>query len=456
MLGRLGVAQAYEPAPPEPSGALRSAYDSEESLASTGARYEPLFSDMLPSPESALVLLDSIGPAVRGLEEYMSQASPHVTEQEEALQLLQSGERLPLERRQEIRENLEQAQPFLDSVRESSERGAFPPLGMPDDPEEAPKEESVPTESEVSAVVENASRLLCLSALDNLAGGGTDALRIASEAADVVSISSNGTMKVQQSQIAGMNEVTDTLAALVRDEDDVRRLMSACREMTAIRERWNEASQRVSSPVARDLLARVADAQQSGFDIDPKSLDPSALVQDLSDAQRERIERIGQRIDEDPELRRRIEERIESQMDQVRSMTEEVLRYRREEDAAKDVGTSVPLNPFVAPETAAMAKIDVLRVETATEAYRRMNDGQTPSDPRLLAPRFIPYPVTDPFTREPFKVNSETGAHYSIGPDGVDDRTTVRYDSTNGALSRGDVFLLVHPGTAAGDAMGED
>ena len=47
----------------------------------------------------------------------------------------------------------------------------------------------------------------------------------------------------------------------------------------------------------------------------------------------------------------------------------------------------------------------------------------------------------DPFSGAQFLRDETTGAFYSVGPDGGDDRLRVVYDPTNGTISRGDLVV---------------
>ncbi|MBX3727824.1 MAG: hypothetical protein KF858_01465 [Candidatus Sumerlaeia bacterium] len=57
----------------------------------------------------------------------------------------------------------------------------------------------------------------------------------------------------------------------------------------------------------------------------------------------------------------------------------------------------------------------------------------------LMTPDVIAVGATDPFTNQPLRA-SNSGFHYSIGPDLIDQGAVLLYDPSNGTLSTGDII----------------
>ena len=53
----------------------------------------------------------------------------------------------------------------------------------------------------------------------------------------------------------------------------------------------------------------------------------------------------------------------------------------------------------------------------------------------------LPPVPNDPFTSGPFLYSKQVDAYYSVGPDKTDDKTAVKFDASNGTMSKGDIWL---------------
>jgi hypothetical protein len=86
-----------------------------------------------------------------------------------------------------------------------------------------------------------------------------------------------------------------------------------------------------------------------------------------------------------------------------------------------------------------VARFNLLRLKTARKLYR-LREGHEAPDAAALVPKYLPRLPEDPFDAKTkaFKLSE---VDYSLGPDGIDQKTAICYDPTNGTASAGDIFL---------------
>jgi len=91
-------------------------------------------------------------------------------------------------------------------------------------------------------------------------------------------------------------------------------------------------------------------------------------------------------------------------------------------------------------------KFQLVRMALAAR-YCLFETGEFPSSQQHFAPFFREELPKDTFTENDAlrftRLSKNEMAVYSVGPDGDDDRTKVRYDPTNGAITDGDIFITI-------------
>ena len=85
------------------------------------------------------------------------------------------------------------------------------------------------------------------------------------------------------------------------------------------------------------------------------------------------------------------------------------------------------------------ARFDLLRLRTARR-LRALEKGVSLTDPSLLVPEYLEALPVDRFSESGASYRF-AGDFYSIGNDRIDDGGAIVYDPTNGAPSKGDIFL---------------
>ena len=84
----------------------------------------------------------------------------------------------------------------------------------------------------------------------------------------------------------------------------------------------------------------------------------------------------------------------------------------------------------------------ILETAAATKLYE-LKEGKLPTSPQELVPTYISELPIDTFTKNPIILKSlgQSFTIYSYGPDTTDDNGQIKYDPTNGIMSRGDLLL---------------
>jgi hypothetical protein len=88
----------------------------------------------------------------------------------------------------------------------------------------------------------------------------------------------------------------------------------------------------------------------------------------------------------------------------------------------------------------ASARYDLLRIKL-TRRIAELKGQPIPEAGEAQMLATLPLEVRDHFTSGSYKIDPKSKTMYNIGPDGVDNGLTIIYDSTNGTVSLGDVWL---------------
>lgn len=87
----------------------------------------------------------------------------------------------------------------------------------------------------------------------------------------------------------------------------------------------------------------------------------------------------------------------------------------------------------------AIARFNLLRLKTARKLYL-LREGHDAPDAAALVPKYLREIPNDPFDPKDNTIRFDK-LDYAVGPDGIDQKTMITYDPTNGALSAGDIVL---------------
>jgi hypothetical protein len=94
-------------------------------------------------------------------------------------------------------------------------------------------------------------------------------------------------------------------------------------------------------------------------------------------------------------------------------------------------------------ELGAKAQYDLARLTIAAR-IEELETGKPTEDLSALVEKYFPEGIADPFADEEYLTEDGVETIYSIGPDGTDDAAGIRYDPSNGTMSRGDIFIESH------------
>jgi hypothetical protein len=91
-------------------------------------------------------------------------------------------------------------------------------------------------------------------------------------------------------------------------------------------------------------------------------------------------------------------------------------------------------------ELATKAEYDLARLTVAARIHQ-LETGKAFESVDDLASRYFAEPLTDPFSDDAYRWDSQEHCFYSVGPDKADHGAGMTYDASNGTVSTGDILL---------------
>lgn len=341
-----------------------------------------------------------------------------------------------------IRTQFQQARPFLQTLRKAALQHDFDP----DDLDYL--EETGQIDKKSMDLVARGVGLLCLEALQEKEQGASFmAWRNVAAAAQIAMPRSVARLDMQKTLADSFSQSVDTWSDVAAHENDLHALSNSVLEMNDLAQEYAVRTEQVQDPVSRDLLSRLRlvkrQMEKRGIKTEGQvgRVTPDYLLEEYVKAKEKYLARIKEEEDREKweAKRRQFEAELEELNQEVKTAME---RRKAELQRIKELEEKKPkdFHPQEIRESAARAKLDLLRLESARKLYTKQKGQTGKVAPDMLAPTYLSHSPLDPFSQKEYDMTDD-GLFYSPGPDREDGGGSVLYDPTNGVLSAGDIFL---------------